>query len=51
MLIVVFSNVNPCDLWIVKPQESLKGSYFMSPLSIGVIGTIRGNESSYGTAK
>ena len=49
ILIVAFSKVNPYDLWIVKSQASFKGSCFLLPLSIGVIGIVWGDESSNGT--
>lgn len=48
IFIVVFSIVSPCDLWIVKPQASFKGSCLVVSLSIGTIGTIRGNTSPHG---
>jgi len=48
ILIVTFYNVNPCDLWIVKPHTSFNGSCFWLPLSIGVIETVQGNDSSHG---
>ena len=49
ILIVALSNVNPYDLWIVKPQASFNGSCFLLPLSIDVMGTTWGNNSSHGT--
>ena len=49
ILIVALSNVNPCDLWIVKTKASFNGSCYLLPLSIDVIGTTWGNDSSHGT--
>jgi hypothetical protein len=44
---IVFSYVNPCGLWFVSPQVSLNGISLVLPLSMGVIGTIKGNTWSH----
>ena len=48
IFIVSFSKVNPCDLWIIKPQVSFNGSCFVVPLWIGIMGTTQRNTSSHG---
>ena len=40
ILTVVFSYVNPWDLWIVNPQTSLNGIFLLLDISIGIVGIV-----------